>query len=357
MIRLLVIVLVVFCCNISYGQKASHFYGTIGDFPIEMELYQEDGHLTGWYWYPNKSEKLKIEGVLSHDSVFKIREFNSRGVLTGVFQGQFSSNYIAEGVWQNPEQTKEFNFKLKLDNNISVFTGRRVETMTANNVQSSKLIDRPSKIRGMSQLWLIVFSAFLIVSLVLMVYFFRSRKQLKEKPTVLVEKQEKIFFVNDSTLPDSYTDETKGERFQQYVVSMFNNKPDFFEWEHATSDLKYGNLYPRSNMDPDLIFKFKHERLGLEEKIAVECKYRAGLINNVVEIEKERKLYNYRLFQEKERIPTFLALGFGGNADAPKKIFVIPIERVHSKMRLEDLDMYCNKRDYFFYDYEQKILK
>ena len=343
----------------SQAQSPSHFYGTIGEFPIEAELSNQDGKISGWYWYPNKSKKLNLEGHLGKDSVFRLKESNANGALTGVFNGSFSSDYISRGVWYSGDMSKEFNFVLKLDNNVSLFTGRKLSAVIDNTTASEGILFQNSKVKGYSKLALWV-TILLVIGLIgLALYLYRLRVKLKEKPTASAEKviEKEIHYVNDSTEYEKQTSEVKGDMFQRFVIEMFHNKHTFFKWLDAAPDKMYGDLYPEANMRPDLIMRFKNESRGLEAKFAVECKYRAGHKDNLVFIDEHRKLDNYRKFKENEGIETFLVLGFGGNPDSPKNVFVLPIDKVKENMSLDELQLFENRREYFFYDYNEASLK
>lgn len=340
------------------AQNVSHFYGTIGDFPIEMELTNTKGKVNGWYWYPGKSEKLGLEGSLSNDSILSLKERNSRQNLTGFFKGSFQSSYRCEGVWQSGDLSKEFNFVLKLDNNVSLFTGYRMSESEEMKPTQQRMIDTPSKIRGLSKLWLwiLIFVVLIVIALVLILRNLNGK--LKKKPKIVVEKEveKHVHYVSESMDSDSSMEAEKGKLFEEYVVGMFRNKKEYFEWMDATSDKKYGDHYPKSNHNPDLIIRFKNQKQGWEEDLAVECKFRLGHQNSIVYIDKAHKISNYQSFAKNQNINTFLALGCGGYPDNPSQLFIIPINKVKSKMSTKELLPYTNKRDYFFYDFNSKSL-
>lgn len=216
---------------------------------------------------------------------------------------------------------------------------------------------KPSKVKGFSKLALWT-TIGLILGLIIVVYFIvRLKKKLKEKPHEIHTKEviREVQYVNDSMTPEELR-HNQGELFQKYVIEMILAKKEYFDWIDSTRDLKYGELYPKSNMNPDLIIKFKYDKYHWEENLAVECKYRAGLKNNMVYIDEERKIINYKEFQKSQNIRTFLALGLGGSSSNPKNVFVIPIDEVKTQMDLNELAQYLNSKPYFYYDYNLKKL-
>lgn len=216
---------------------------------------------------------------------------------------------------------------------------------------------KPSKVKGFSKLALWT-TIGLILGLIIVVYFVvRLKKKLKVKPHEIHTKEviREVQYVNDSMTPEELR-YNQGELFQKYVIEMILAKKEYFDWIDTTRDVKYGELYPKSNMNPDLIIKFKHEKYHWEENLAVECKYRAGLKNNLVFIDEERKIINYKEFQKNQQIRTFLALGLGGSSSNPKNIFMIPIDEVKTHMDLNELAQYLNSKPYFYYDYNAKKL-
>lgn len=359
-LKLITMLAITLCMSQSvFSQIPSHFYGTIGSFPIEMEITCDNGTINGWYWYPNKSEKLNLHGSLSIDSVFRLKETNSKGVLTGIFDGKFTSGYLSQGKWVSGDMVKEFNFMLKLDNNVSLFTGKKMSLQNDTEGGQEKKMYQPSRIKGYSNLALWTTIVLVTGFVGLLIYLIRIRKKLNNRKVEIQTRIEKeVHYVNniDSDLEAQIATD-KGDMFQKYVVEKFGNKKEYFKWIDATSDKKYGELYPESNMNPDLIIQFNNEYQGWTELFAVECKYRSGQIQNQVYIDEERKITNYKKFKRLNEMETFLILGVGGKADNPKNTFVIPIELVSTIMTIDQLRPYTSNRTYFFFDYNEKLLK
>ena len=78
------------------------FDGTISSYPIIMTLSKKGKTLTGTYTYKRKGLTFKINGEIDSLGNLNINEFGDKGVITGVFKGQYSENRIV-GNWQRPD--------------------------------------------------------------------------------------------------------------------------------------------------------------------------------------------------------------------------------------------------------------
>lgn len=341
--------------NVEESFGTSSFSGKIGTFAIQGELTNSNGQLIGWYDYPGKSTKLRLEGYLINENI-ELLEYNYKTEQTGFFKGKLSDNNNLKGEWRNPDGSKRLNFTLHLE--AFIFT-KEANIETSNSIQKEEQPKRkmfkPSKVKGFSKLALWTAILLILGILSVLVFLIRSRRKLKEKPKEIHTKEIIREYVNDSVTPEDLRHK-QGELFQKCVVEMFLSKKEYFDWIDSTRDVKYGDLYPKSNMNPDLILRFKYEKFNWKEDIAVECKFRVGTKNDKVYIDDARKLSNYREFEKKNKIRTFLALGLGGVSTQPKTIFIIPINLVQSEMSLDELTPFLNNKPYFYYDYNKKTL-
>jgi hypothetical protein len=146
--------------------------------------------------------------------------------------------------------------------------------------------------------------------------------------------------------------EDKGQLFEEYIVSKFDKR--VFKFEVWCSDKKTGTRYPKSNMYPDLEFIFSYK--GIEKHFAVECKFRTRLFNNAFDIGAEQ-LQRYREYEATRKIDVYLVLGLGGQPEAPKELFLIPLTKLTSLDHRFLLE-YKKKVDKdFFMDKDTLILK
>lgn len=344
--------------------EPSKFNGKISTFDIYVELNNINDQIIGWYNYPGKSTKLRLEGSINSNGEIELKEFNYKAIQTGYFEGIIDENNTITGKWSKPDKKNPLPFSVELSNGVSLIQLNSETSVPTDNVASEENVDeekrkmyQDSKVKGFSKiaLWTTIG---LILAIIGIIYFlWTTKKKLKEKPKEIHTKEviREVQFMNDSMTPDDLR-QRQGELFQKYVVEMFLTKKEYFDWIDTTRDIKYGDLYPKSNMNPDLLLRFKFEKHNWQEDFAVECKFRAGAKNDFVFIDNERKLKNYKDFARHNNIRTFLALGLGGVSNQPKNIFIIPIDKVHSEMKLDDLTPYLNKKPYFYYDFNKKTL-
>jgi len=118
--------------------------------------------------------------------------------------------------------------------------------------------------------------------------------------------------------------EIKGYKFEQWVVTQFPE--ELFPLQEWRGDKHVGGRYPASCKNPDLVFK----QLGLGRRsfFAVECKWKAQLKAAEYPWANLRKRSVYNNFGIRLAMPVHIALGIGGEADQPKNIFLIPLEKI-----------------------------
>ncbi|HAL91412.1 MAG TPA: hypothetical protein DCM68_00065 [Verrucomicrobia bacterium] len=109
----------------------------------------------------------------------------------------------------------------------------------------------------------------------------------------------------------------KGFLFESFVVQCFDKAEyEMIEWR---SDKFIPGWRPRSCQWPDI--EMEHRSTG--RRFAVECKFRSHDMAGRVDWVYPAQLDRYRAYESREGIPVFLALGFGGEADAPKNLYVV----------------------------------
>ena len=120
------------------------------------------------------------------------------------------------------------------------------------------------------------------------------------------------------------SNEIKGYQFERWVVKRFPE--ELFPLQEWRSDKHVGERYPASCKNPDLVFK----QLGLGRRsfFAVECKWKERLQEDLYPWVETRKRKVYNNLGVRLAIPVHIALGIGGEADEPKNVFLIPLEKV-----------------------------
>jgi hypothetical protein len=114
----------------------------------------------------------------------------------------------------------------------------------------------------------------------------------------------------------------QGRLFEEYIKNLFNQ--DSFQlkrWRKSAlippdtfiSDICYPDL--------ELIFVGKDNY-----PFAVECKWRSAFnINGKIDWASPEQIRTYLHFERKRAMPVFIAIGVGGSASNPKKLFVTPL--------------------------------
>jgi len=117
----------------------------------------------------------------------------------------------------------------------------------------------------------------------------------------------------------------KGEKFEIYVMdNLFPEK--YFKLLHKTHDFKTNSKrYVESSLKPDFLFEDK--KTG--KIFYVECKYRSNLYQDKFHWAKDDKQFQrYKDFESNENIPIYIAMGLGGTADNPERIFLMPLKEI-----------------------------
>lgn len=123
---------------------------------------------------------------------------------------------------------------------------------------------------------------------------------------------------------DHTENEKKGYLFERWVVGRFpQHKFLLQDWR---SDKHCGEIYPKSSMNPDLVFRM----FGPGQKIffAVECKWKAKNYDGQYPWAATYKRIVYNKFGVKLKMPIHVALGIGGSPDQPEHAYLLPFEKI-----------------------------
>jgi hypothetical protein len=146
----------------------------------------------------------------------------------------------------------------------------------------------------------------------------------------------------------------KGDAFEDYIITLFENKSGRFKLIEWRSDNKASNgMYALSNMLPDLEFQCKIKN-GYQ-RFAIECKWRTEFADGI-DWANQYQRDNYLKYQRHNNIQVFIAIGVGGDSDLPEKLFVTPLNNISSQLRVLEHHLMPYKRNprrRFFYDAKQ----
>lgn len=146
----------------------------------------------------------------------------------------------------------------------------------------------------------------------------------------------------------------KGHDFEDYVISLFDNKSGKFKLVEWRSDKRASNgMFALSNSYPDLEFVFIGNQ---RHRFAIECKWREKFIEGKIRWAYKYQIRNYEQYQNEKRIPVFVAIGVGGAPSHPEKLFVTPICHISMYTEVYECNLISfsrNPRHRFFYDTTQ----
>jgi hypothetical protein len=105
--------------------------GTIGKAPVVLSLTNDNGRLSGWYFYLRVGKEIRLEGTLKTDGAFTLEEFPldaPKQQKTGVFAGTVAQGRWT-GVWHKPEGGSEVN--VDLSENHSTLANSNIDLQCA----------------------------------------------------------------------------------------------------------------------------------------------------------------------------------------------------------------------------------
>jgi hypothetical protein len=121
---LMFIILGMFCffnvCSYAYenhyyrGDSDLYLVGSINNkYLIQMQLYRDkDNRITGTYFYDSVNELIYLSGTLKN-GILNLKEKNSRGQITAVFDGKLVNNQFYSGTWSSHVSQKQFPFRVE----------------------------------------------------------------------------------------------------------------------------------------------------------------------------------------------------------------------------------------------------
>jgi len=141
----------------------------------------------------------------------------------------------------------------------------------------------------------------------------------------------------------------KGRLFESYIIELFNEEYfKLIKWRKAQKTNDRLALLTSSYPDLELIF------VGAKKyKFAVECKWRKEFVSGKIDWATDYQICSYESFENKFRIPVFVAIGIGGEPSNPEKLFVTPLRNIcrYREVYETELIPFIRKPTHkFFYD-------
>lgn len=117
-----------------------------------------------------------------------------------------------------------------------------------------------------------------------------------------------------------------GFDFEKFIVQKFNKR--FFKVKQWAGD-KYANgTYAETTLQPDLLLELSVKNQTNE--FAVECKWRSGFFKGGIEVAKPDQYKRYQNYEANKKVPVFIAIGIGGKAANPEKLYIVPLQEMES---------------------------
>jgi hypothetical protein len=240
-----VVIFFVFLLSITSHIKGQHaniskFDGRIGNHEVYVELTNNNGVIIGWYIYPNKSTKLRLEGVIKEDAIIELFEYNYKAKQTGYFKGKVLDDNSIVGSWTNPKGNKNLEFSLGLNNKNPLIVEKIIDSKDEKAVEDSNKIDFINKylIGSIIAFFMLIFVTFFLIG--------------KRKSNIIVQYNKETIDSDNESLNLEYK-KVIGDTFEKYIISLLMKNSSYFEILDCTSDKSFDGIHVKSNTNPDFL--------------------------------------------------------------------------------------------------------
>lgn len=185
-----------------------------------------------------------------------------------------------------------------------------------------------------------------VVSLLISAALFNNNKQNPPvsqplKPAVLFNDNKQPLAVSQplgserekpklENLPTN-TNKEKGDQFEDFVIQTLATLDNSVKLISQASDYHKNGISAEENKEPDLKFTLQ------TQAFAVECKWRQNFDNEgKINWAKDYQIANYNKFQSENKQKVFIAIGIGGTANAPEKLYLVPLYRLTKSIATEN---------------------
>lgn len=188
-----------------------------------------------------------------------------------------------------------------------------------------------------------------IVSLLISAVLFNNDKQSPPvsqplKPAVLLKDNKQPLTVSQPLKSESIEPEKpklenpptnpnkeKGDQFEDFVIQTLATLDNSVKLISQASDYHKNGISAEENKEPDLKFTLQ------TQAFAVECKWRQNFDNEgKITWAKDYQIANYNKFQSENKQKVLIAIGIGGSANAPEKLYLVPLYRLTKGIATEN---------------------
>ena len=163
---------------------------------------------------------------------------------------------------------------------------------------------------------------------------------------------------NESTASHQDESYAKGLAFEEFIVKRFDT--NFFTVKEWRGDKQVDGVYAQSNTYPDLVINFNYRKEKVSVDFAVECKWRQSFFKNEIEWSSKQQIERYNQFSREKNIPVFVAMGIGGEPDAPEQMYIVPLDKLQNpSVSFDELKLYRRQdpNRNLFWDTKEGVLK
>jgi hypothetical protein len=112
-----------------------------------------------------------------------------------------------------------------------------------------------------------------------------------------------------------------GQEFEDYVEKYLFPKSHYDVLEKTHNYQTNSRNYVEASLNPDFKFRDRYTK----KEFYVEAKFRTSIYNNKLVWCNEKQLERYQIINQ--RLPVFLIIGYGGKADWPEYLSLIPLSK------------------------------
>ncbi len=147
----------------------------------------------------------------------------------------------------------------------------------------------------------------------------------------------------------------KGDDFEKFIIQKFDSK--YFRIKEWAGDKYVKGIYAETTQQPDILLEFNHKKESAE--FWVECKWRQERHEGGIKFAYPDQYKRYKKFETDKNIPVFIAIGVGGKAGSPEKLYIVPLQKINSNFIAgNELDKFEKKvKNNFFFDIKTQELK
>lgn len=96
------------------AQYEKSYIGTINNnLSIHMKLKFEGSEVSGTYYYDKYKVGLQLKGIMDNQNNIEMKEYDLKGILTGIFKGEITPTHEIQGSWLSPNGEKVMTFLVK----------------------------------------------------------------------------------------------------------------------------------------------------------------------------------------------------------------------------------------------------